>query len=175
MPLELDFSKGIEHNLSANEMVNNFARELSNALKFNELKNSRQNVGEKSILEQIKESRNISILSETKIKEGIDKILTEFANETTDNIKERVIDMANDVLDKQDMLLQEYRKEGHIYMVSEKNDSHIFLWDMTDMASYKVEEVNFPKELLSKATEGTLFKFINGNYELFSTRLSNNI
>lgn len=78
-----------------------------------------------------------------------------------DSIKEK----ANEILDKQDGILNEYRKEGHIYQVTEDINNKIFLWDTTAKPDFEIEEINFPTELLDKAKEGNKFIYENGTYK----------
>lgn len=87
---------------------------------------------------------------------------------TTLEARDKITDMANDILNKQDEVLKDYRKEGHVYMVSEDVNDKIYLWDITDKPAYEIEEVDFPKELLNKAKEGALFQYVNGEYSFFS-------
>lgn len=95
--------------------------------------------------------------------EGEKYILDEAA---TIEVENRIISMANELLDEQNKVLEEYRKEGHLYRVSENINNCIFLWDITDEPKIEVEEVDFPEELISKATEGAIFEYINGTYKL---------
>lgn len=78
------------------------------------------------------------------------------------------IDNIDNVLEEQNEVLNEYRKEGHLYRVSENINGRVFLWDITDKPDFEVEEVDFPEELISKATEGAVFQYINGKYEFYS-------
>lgn len=64
--------------------------------------------------------------------------------------------------------LEEYRKEGHLYLVTEDRNNKVYLWDFTDKPEYEIEETEFPQELLDIAKEGTMFQFKNGTYELYS-------
>lgn len=65
--------------------------------------------------------------------------------------------------------LQEFRKEGHLYMVEEDRNGRVFLTDITDEESNIVlEETSFPKELVKQATEGTVFIYKNGTYHFYS-------
>lgn len=88
--------------------------------------------------------------------------------EGTKEITNRITEMANKVLEKQNEELQQYRKEGHLYMVEEDTNNRIYLVDITEKPGYSVEEVDFPKELLEKAKEGTIFEYTNGNYVFHS-------
>jgi len=81
-------------------------------------------------------------------------------------IKNRITDMAKDLIEKQNEELEEYRKEGHLYRVSERINDSVFLWDITDKSNFEIEEVDFPEELLDKAIEGTVFEYIDEKYRL---------
>lgn len=91
-----------------------------------------------------------------------------FDEKATNDLIKKITQMANDLLDKQNKTLNEYRKDGHIYMVTEKINDSVFLWDTTDKPDKEIEEVDFPKELKDKATEGTVFIYTGGKYEFFS-------
>lgn len=88
--------------------------------------------------------------------------------ELTQNVINEIKEMADEVLDKQDDKLRDYRKEGHLYMVEEDVNNRIYLWDMTDKPSFTIEEVDFPENLKSQATEGTVFQYIDGEYKFYN-------
>lgn len=85
--------------------------------------------------------------------------------EGTNEIINKIYKKAEEILNRQDEKLDEYRKEGHVYVVSEDINNRIFLWDTTDKPDFEIEEVNFPTELLSEAKEGNKFIYKNGKYE----------
>lgn len=86
----------------------------------------------------------------------------------TQNVINEITQMANNVLDKQDKQLEEFRQEGHLYKVEEDRNDRIYLTDITDTNSNIVlEEVAFPKELLGQAGEGTIFQYQSGKYQLY--------
>lgn len=89
-------------------------------------------------------------------------------NFATKELQEEIISMANEIIDKQNANLDRYRKEGHLYLVSEELGNNRFLKDLTDASKFEFEEVNIPKDLLDRATEGTVLKFNNGSYEYYS-------
>lgn len=89
-------------------------------------------------------------------------------NLATEELQEEIINMAKEIIDKQSAKLEKYRKEGHLYMVSEELGNNRFLWDLTDVTKFEFEEVDIPKDLLDTATEGTVLKYINGTYEYYS-------
>ena len=86
----------------------------------------------------------------------------------TEKLKEKLTNMTEELERKQNLALEEHRKEGHLYLVTEEIGDNRFLWDLTDKPRSEFEEVSVPKELLSQATEGIVLKYTNGNYEYYS-------
>jgi len=86
----------------------------------------------------------------------------------TKELQEEITNMANEILNKQNINLSEYRKEGHLYMITGGSNDNRFLSDLTENSKIEFEEVNFPRDLLDKATQGTVFKYTNGTYEYYS-------
>lgn len=64
--------------------------------------------------------------------------------------------------------MQEHRKEGHLYLVTEDRNNEIYLWDFTDKAKSEFKETTLSNELLSVAKEGAMLQYKNGKYELYS-------
>lgn len=89
-------------------------------------------------------------------------------NFATDELKKEIKNMAEEIINKQNAKLDNYRKEGHLYMVSEELGDHRFLWDLTDVPKFEFEEVDIPKDLLDRAIEGSVLKYSNGSYEYYS-------
>ena len=89
-------------------------------------------------------------------------------NKATENIEKQIKDKAEQILIEQDIKLSEYRKQGHLYVVTEEINDKRFLWDLTDKPKNEIEEVDFPKELLSQATAGTVWEYEKGDYKYFS-------
>ncbi len=89
-------------------------------------------------------------------------------NTKQDSIDEDVI--IEKMLNQKREIAKEYRKEGHLYFVTEDRENVIYLWDYTDKPDYEVEEFELPEETLKIAKEGTLLQYINGKYELYSKR-----
>ena len=67
-----------------------------------------------------------------------------------------------------DKKLQENRKEGHLYLVTEDRNNEIYLWDFTDKPKYEFKEIISSDDLLSVAKEGAMLQYKNGKYELYS-------
>ena len=86
--------------------------------------------------------------------------------EDTLELEKRITDMANELIEEQNEILGSYRKERHLYRVSERINDSVFLHDITDNPSFEVEEVDFPEDLLENAFEGTIFEYIDGEYKL---------
>lgn len=89
-------------------------------------------------------------------------------NLATEELQEEIKNMAKEIIDRQNAKLDSYRKEGHLYMVSEELGNNRFLWDLTDAPKFEFEEVDIPKDLLDRATEGSVLKYTNGTYEYYS-------
>ena len=89
-------------------------------------------------------------------------------NNEKDSIDEDKI--IEDILNQKRELAKEYRKEGHLYFVTEDRGNIIYLWDYTDKPDYEVEEFDLPEETLKIAKEGTILQYLNGKYELYSKR-----
>lgn len=91
------------------------------------------------------------------------------ANKTaSEELQIKITKMAKEIIDKQNVKLDSYRKEGHLYIVKEELKDNRFLWDLTDAPNFEFEEVNIPKDLLEKATQGAVLKYTNGAYEYYS-------
>ena len=150
--MNLDFFKNLANNLKENEVVQNFIQEIGEYLENNTQKD---------------ETRNISIVSRNTIRNKKNEILKKHGDElSTEEIKAEISKMENEVLERQNQKLNEFRKEGHLYRVEEDRENRIFLADTT--TNIVLEEVDFPKELLSKAKEGAMFQYKNGQYHFCS-------
>lgn len=86
-------------------------------------------------------------------------------NEATKNVTNEIRNRANKIIEVQNQKIQDYKKEGHTYLVTEDVNGRIFLWDSTDKPKFEIEDVYFPEELKSKAKEGNSFIYENGTYK----------
>ncbi len=86
--------------------------------------------------------------------------------EDTELINSKINEIVESVLKEQNNILNEYRKEEHVYIVTERINESVFLKDITEDLGEEIEEVDFPEELLEYAFEGKKFKYINEKYEL---------
>ena len=87
-----------------------------------------------------------------------------------DNIKEFMQDLSESLenKNKQTQELQENRKEGHLYLVTEDRNGEVYLWDFTDKPKHEFKEVITSDELLKVAKEGAMLQYKDGKYELYS-------
>ena len=89
----------------------------------------------------------------------------DITNENTTDTKEKLLE---NILDENNKKLKDYRKEGHLYLVTEDRNNEIYLWDFTDKSKREFKETGLPEELLSVAKEGSILQYKNGKYELYS-------
>lgn len=94
-------------------------------------------------------------------KEGNDFIVDK---ETTREVESSIRKRANEIIYEQNRKIDEYKKEGHTYLVTEDTNGRIFLWDSTEKPKFEIEDVNFPEQLKDRAMEGNSFLFKNGTY-----------
>lgn len=152
--MKIDFFRILENNLN-NNAVKDFINELSNYLEKEE------------ILEKVKEENKVSLISENRMIREKNEIIEKYKNKP-EKVKSEIIKMVNRVLKEQNEKLLEYRKEGHLYMVEEDVNERIYLVDLSANTGKVFEEVDFPKELINQATEGSVFKYENGKYSFHS-------
>lgn len=95
-----------------------------------------------------------------RIKDG--KLITD--SEATKTVINDIKEKADEIIEKQDKKIEEYKKEGHTYIVTEDSNGRIFLWDSTEKPTYEIEDIYFPEELKDKAKEGNSFIYQNGTY-----------
>ena len=88
--------------------------------------------------------------------------------ESTENLSIKINEMIEKLLEKQEKYLQEYRIEGHIYKVDEKEEDRLWLVDVTKNSNEAIEEINIPEEVLNNISEGDKLKFEDGKYMLLN-------
>ena len=64
--------------------------------------------------------------------------------------------------------INQNRKEGHLYLVTEDRNGEVYLWDFTDKPEHEFKEVITSEELLKVAKEGAMLQYKDGKYELYS-------
>lgn len=113
-----------------------------------------------NILKNIKED----IENKFDVKAFIEELTNYLKNMETQKIKETEniseIDIAED--------LQNYRKEGHLYLVTEDRNNEIYLCDFTEKSKIEFKEKIIGEDLLNVAKEGAMLQYKNGKYELYS-------
>ena len=90
------------------------------------------------------------------------------SKEKTDMILNKVREEADKIIEEQNKKIEDYKKEGHTYLVTEDINGRVFLWDTTEKPKFEIEDVYFPEELKNKAKEGNSFIYKNGTYEYIS-------
>lgn len=102
---------------------------------------------------------------------GVDSVLTEqngkfiLNKNATEKIQKELTEMINKLLEEQANKLKSQRIEGHIYEFVEKSLNTVELMDVTNNTGECFEEIDFPSELADKATQGTMFQYVNGEYQ----------
>ena len=84
--------------------------------------------------------------------------------EATKSISEKIRNRANIIIENKNKKIEDYKKEGHIYLVTEDINGRVFLWDSTEKPKYEIEDINFPENLKNIAKEGNSFRYQNGTY-----------
>lgn len=169
--MEIEFNKILDVR-NGSHLVENFIKELGEFME--------ENIGNKKITEiadetikEIFSKRKPTTGNENAINFAVDDMLEKYENqeldkEEIDDFIQKIKNIANEILDKQDQNLSNYRKEGHLYLVSEEIGENRFLYDLTEKNENEFEEVNLSNELLEKATPGTVLIYENGEYKYFS-------
>lgn len=121
-------------------------------------------------------SHEIVELSEIDLPQGagVDSILR-FQNgkymldkESTEYIKEEMLETFNQLLEEQTIVMAERRVEGHIYEFVESSGNSIWLIDNTHNSNNCFEEFEFEPHVFADAKEGDLFKYVNGCYQRYA-------
>ena len=60
--------------------------------------------------------------------------------------------------------INQNRKEGHLYLVTEDRNGEVYLWDFTEKPEHEFKEVFTSKELIDVAKEGAMLQFKDGQY-----------
>lgn len=161
-------------NLERHEIINNYSKEHPEQGEFYYVYNKRSDNtyglvshknGESGINIGVEESqlpRDAGVDCVLRVKNG-KYILDEQATEI---IQEKLAEMIKRLLEEQANRLETQRVEGHIYEFVEKSGNTVELTDVTNYTGECFEEIDFPSELLDKATQGTMFQYVNGQYQL---------
>ncbi len=162
-------------NVERREIINNYSKEHWEEGEFYYVYNKRSDNsyglvnhknGESGINIGAKESelpKGAGVDSVLKVKNGkwiLDK-------EATEEIQAELTEMINRLLEEQTNRMEMQRVEGYLYRFVEKTGDTVWLIDETNYTGECFEEINFPSELSESATEGTMFQYINGEYQLY--------
>lgn len=90
--------------------------------------------------------------------------LHDFLNNSNSSKNQNRVDTEKQI----DNSLQENRKEGHLYLVTEDRNNEIYLWDFTDKPEHEFKEIISSSSLLEVAKEGAMLQYKNGEYVLYS-------
>ena len=162
-------------NVERREIINNYSKEHWEEGEFYYVYNKRSDNfyglvnhknGESGINIGVKESelpKGAGVDSVLKVKNGkwiLDK-------DATEKIQAELTEMINRLLEEQANRMEMQRVEGYLYRFVEKTGDTVWLIDETNYTGECFEEINFPSELSESATEGTMFQYINGEYQLY--------
>lgn len=162
-------------NVERREIINNYSKEHWEEGEFYYVYNKRSDnsyglvnhkSGESGINIGVKESelpKGAGVDSVLKVKNGkwiLDK-------DATEKIQAELTEMINRLLEEQTNRMEMQRVEGYLYRFVEKTGDTVWLIDETNYTGECFEEINFPSELSESATEGTMFQYINGEYQLY--------
>ena len=95
------------------------------------------------------------------------------SNDTIKKFMENLTDFlensASNQSESNEIQINENRKEGHLYLVTEDRGNEIYLWDFTDKPKKEFKEIITSEELITVAKEGAMLQYKNGKYQLYST------
>lgn len=163
-------------NLERHDIINNYSMKNSEQGEFYYVYNKRSDKTYGLISHKNGESGiNIGV-KESELPEdaGIDCVLRvkngkfELDKDATEEIQKELTEMINRLLEEQANRLEEQRIEGHIYEFVEKAGNTVELIDVTSYTGECFEEIDFPSELVNKATQGDKIQYVNGEYQLIN-------
>lgn len=163
-----------EINIRRNDIINNYSKEHSEQGELYYVYNKRSDNtygivshknGESGINIGVKESvmpKGAGVDSVLRMQNG--KFVLDV--QATEELQTELTEMINELLEEQANRIGSQRVEGHIYEFVEKAGNIVELTDLTNNTGECFEEIAFPSELAENATQGTKFKYINGEYKL---------
>lgn len=158
--MNLDFLNRLANEVKGSGMIKNFINELGDFLQST----IKQGSDEMDMIKKIEQENKMSLVSRNRMRNEQDKILQEYEQEDLEFITQKIEEMASRILEEQKQELEDYRREGHVYLITEDTNGRIYLSDQTEARGFEVEEVDFPESLKSEASEGTMLKYENGRY-----------
>lgn len=163
-----------EINIQRHEIINKYSEENPEQGEFYYVYNKRADNTYGIVSHENGEAvKNIGI-KESELPEGagIDSVLImkngKFVlnKDATQKLRVELTNIINRLLEEQTKWLQGQRIEGHLYEFVEKTGDTVWLVDETNSTGECFEEIDFPVELLDKATQGAMFQYMNGEYQL---------
>jgi len=163
-----------EINIERQKIINNYSKENSKQGELYYVYNKKSDNtyslishknGESGINIKVKENelpKNAGVDSVLRVKNG--KFLLD--KDATEKIQEELTEMINRLLKEQDNTIETQRIDGNVYRFVEKTGDTVWLINETNYTGECIEEIDFPIKLLENATEGTMFQYINGEYQL---------
>ena len=91
--------------------------------------------------------------------------------EATEEVTEEMSELLQKIIDDQKKEIRKKRIENHIYLINEKAEDRIWIYDITDSnnnESEEIEEIYISKEFLEKVKEGDKIVYKNGEYILIN-------
>ena len=161
-------------NIEKHNIINNYSKENSSQGKFYYVYSKESDDTYGIVMHENGVSGKEVWVEKNKIPKGVevDAVLREekgrfvLDKEATEELQKELTEMINKLLEEQSNRLESQRVEGHIYEFVEKVGNTIELCDITNYTGECFEEIDFPSDLLDKATQGTKFKYVNGEYQL---------
>lgn len=99
---------------------------------------------------------------------NLDNTINKKTQENIEELKEMINQETAESKDNEILDLNENRKEGHLYLVTEDRNGEVYLWDYTEKSEVEFVETDLTPEVLEFAKEGTMLKFEEGKYILYS-------
>lgn len=99
---------------------------------------------------------------------NLDNTTEKNTNENIEELKELIEKKSPNAEDDKNLEINENRKEGHLYLVTEDRNGEVYLWDFTEKAEFEFVESNLSSEVLAFATEGAMLQYKDGKYILYS-------
>lgn len=164
-------------NIERSNILNNYAKETSEngVMYYIYSKSSKEDMYNLCICEEEKRHEIIQVKeNDLPNGAGVDSVLR-IKNEkyildidATENILKQMQKMIDELLEEQLQMLNQNRMEGHSYEIIEVSGDRVWLKDTSSNSAKTFEEIDFSKEDLVNATEGAIFKYMNGKYHYIS-------
>lgn len=165
--MNLDFLNGLANRIEGSGIIKEFISELGDFLQ-NAMK---QGSDEMNVVKRIEQQNKVSLVSRNRMRNEQDKIFQEYGKEDLELVTQKIEEVASRILEEQKQELEDYRREGHVYLITEDTNGRIYLSDQTESRGFEIEEVDFPEGLKNEVAEGTMLKYENGRYMIVGEEL----